>query len=130
MSLQRLWKWDMSCIKFSSLSNYFVVVLYYDNTIILQKLRSGLRVCRAIQESLLIFFFSCSISAQSTEFCGIHLMIPSQANTALQCPYKQGLFCSLNGHLDNTSLDSPDIATNESLILSKLFKCSWRCSII
>ena len=31
MSLQRLWKWDMSCIKFSSLSNYFVVVLYYDN---------------------------------------------------------------------------------------------------
>lgn len=61
----------------------------------LQKLKSGLVVYRAMQESLLIFIFSCWVSAQSTEFWGIHFMIPSQANTDLQCLYKQGLLCSL-----------------------------------
>ena len=37
---------------------------------------------------------------------------------------------SLNGHRDNTSLDTLDIAANESRILSKSCKCSWHCSII
>lgn len=37
---------------------------------------------------------------------------------------------SLNGHRDNTSLDTLDIAANESRILSKSCKCSWHRSII